>query len=122
MANNLAKSHLALTPNLSDLPPPSPEIVSVVALYLPELCWEDSAGWETWNTKARIIHVLYILEKPFPLELRFLKQWSKTESRSWELVSAGQIPTRTHFLRFTGSGRLITPPAGSAFSRLPYCS
>lgn len=65
MANNLAKSHLALTPNLSDLPPPSPEIVSVVALYLPELCWEDSAGWETWNTKARIIHVLYILEKPF---------------------------------------------------------
>lgn len=73
MANNLAKSHLALTPNLSDLPPPSPELVSVVALYLPELCWEDSAGWETWNTEARIIHVLYILEKPFPLELRFLK-------------------------------------------------
>lgn len=39
------------------------EMVSVVAHYLPELCEADSAGWETWNTKARTVQVPYRLQK-----------------------------------------------------------
>lgn len=104
------------------LPSSTAITVSVVSPYLPKLSEADSAGSETWNRETRTVLVPHRLHKPSSTRIKILNEWPKTESRASEPVSTGQVPTRTHFCRCSGSGGLSNRTCRKCLSWAPGCS